>query len=100
MFGEWRAGEFEVGFEHLHGVAGASLLGLEDELNASGSDCGADAFRLMADDAIDMLCRDNGLCSGDDVEEKGATADFVENFWALAFQPRALACSHDRDGEA
>jgi hypothetical protein len=54
----------------------------------------------MADDAIDMLCRDNGLCSGDDVEEKGATADFVENFGALAFQPRALACSHDGDGEA
>jgi hypothetical protein len=34
------------------------------------------------------------------VEEKGATADFVENFGALAFEPRALACSHDGDGEA
>ena len=34
MFGEGCAGELEVGFEHLDGVAGAALLGLEDELDA------------------------------------------------------------------
>ena len=99
MFGERRAGEFEVGLEHLHGVAGAALLGLEDELDAGGGDGGADAVGFVADDAVDVISWDDGFCGGDDVEEKGAASDLVEYFGALAFEPRAFACGHDGDGE-
>jgi hypothetical protein len=99
MFGKGRAGELEVGFEHLHGVAGAALLGLEDELDAGGGDGGTDAVGLVADDAVDVVCGHDGLCGGDDVEEEGAASDFMEDFGALAFEPRAFACGHDGDGE-
>ena len=99
VFGEWGAGELEVGFEHLHGVAGAALLGLEDELDSGVSDGGADAVGFVADDAEDVVGGDDGLGGGDDVEEEGAAADLVEDLGASAFEPRAFACGHDGDGE-
>src|SRR5882757_7051394 len=99
MFGERRAGELEVGLEHLHGVAGAALLGLEDELDAGGGDGGADAVGFVADDAVDLVGGDYGLRGGDDVEEEGATSDLMKDFGALALEPRAFACGHDGDGE-
>ena len=99
MSGEWRAGEFEVGFEHLHGVAGAALLGLEDELDASGGYGGADTVAFVADDAEDVVRGDGGAGGGDDVEQEGASADLVEDFGAFAFEPGAFACGHDGDGE-
>ena len=99
MFGQRRAGEFEVGLEHLDGVAGAALLGLKDELDAGGFDSGADAIGFVADDAEDVIGGDDSLGGGDDVEKEGAAADLVEDLGALAVEPRALACGHDGDGE-
>ena len=61
IFG-WRgAGELEDGLEHLDGVAGAALLGLQDELDAGVLDGGADAVGFVADDAVDVVGRDDGL---------------------------------------
>ena len=99
MFWERGAGELEVGFEHLHGVAGAALLGLEDELDSGVGDSGANAIGFVADDAEDVVGGDDGFGGGDDVEEKGATADLVENLGASALEPRAFAGGHDGDGE-
>ena len=100
MFREWRAGEFEVGLEHLHGVAGAALFGLKDELNAGVGDGGADAVGFVADDAVDVVGGNDFFCGCDDVEEEGAASDLVEDFGALTLEPRAFACGHDGDGES
>src|SRR3954469_14474558 len=99
MLRKWGAGELEVGFEHLHGVAGAALLRLEDELDAGVLDGGSDAVGFVADDAVDVIGGDDRFGCGDDVEEEGAASDFVEDFGALAFEPRAFACGHDGYGE-
>jgi len=80
-------------------VAGAALLGLEDELDAGGGDCGADAVGFVADDAVDVVSSHDSFGGGDDVEKEGAAADLVQDFWALTFEPRAFACGHDGDGE-
>src|SRR5438270_12418979 len=98
MLREWRAGELEVGLEHLDGVAGASLVGLEDELDAGRCDGGADAVSFVADDAVDVAGWDNGFRGGDDVEEESAAPDLVEDFGALAFEAGAFACGHDGGG--
>ncbi len=54
-----------------------------------------DALGLVADDAEDLFGGDEGLRRGDDVEQQGAAADLVQDFGALAFEPRALARGHD-----
>jgi hypothetical protein len=72
-------------------VAGAALLGLEDELDAGVFDCGFYAIGFVADDAEDVACRDYGFGGGDDVEEEGATADLVEDLGALAFEAGAFS---------
>ncbi len=100
MLGKGIAGEGEVGFDHLEGVAGAALLLLQDETDSAGSYGGADAVGFVADDAVDVVRGNDGLGCGDDVEEKCATADLVENFGAFAVEPRALAGGHDGDGES
>ncbi len=76
-------------------MAGAELVFLQDELDAGGGNCGAYAFGFVADDAEDVIGGDERLGRGDDVEKKGAAADLVEDFGALAFEPRALARGHD-----
>jgi hypothetical protein len=81
-------------------VAGAALFGLKDELDAGGGDGGADAVGLVADDAVDMVGGDDGLCGGDDMKEKGAASNLMEYFGALTLEPRAFACGHDGYGEA
>jgi hypothetical protein len=93
------AGKLEVGLEYLHGVAGAALLGLEDELDTGGGYCGFYTLGFVADDAVDVVGGDYGFCGCDDVEEESAATDFVEDFGALALEPRAFACGHDGDGE-
>ena len=100
MLGKGIAGDGEVGLDHLEGVAGAALLFLEDEADAGFFDGGADAVGFVADDAVDVVGRDDGLCCGDDVEEEGSAADLVENFGVFTLEPRALACGHDGDGES
>ena len=100
MPGKRIAGDGEVGLDHLEGVAGAALDFLEDEADAGLLDGGADAVGFVADDAVDVVGRNDGLGGGDDVEEEGAAADLVEDFGAFAFEPRALACGHDGDGES
>jgi hypothetical protein len=91
--------ESEEGLEHLDGVAGAALLGLEDELDAGVFDGSFYTVGFVADDAEDLVRRDDLLCGGDDVEEEGAASDLVEDFGALAFEAGAFACGHDGDGE-
>ena len=100
MLGEGIAGEGEVDFDHLEGMAGAALFFLEDEADASLLDGGADTIGFVADDAVDVVWGDYGFGCGDDVEEEGASADLVEDFGVFAFEPRALACGHDGDGES
>jgi len=99
MFWEGLAGELEVGFEHLHGVSGAALLGLQDELDASGGDGCTDAVGFVADDAEDMVGGNCDFGGGDDVEEEGAATDLVEDFGAFAFEAGAFSGGHDGDGE-
>jgi len=91
--------ESEEGFEHLDGVAGAALLGLEDELDAGVFDGSFYPVGFVADDAEDVVGGDDLLCGGDDVEEERAASDLVEDFGALAFKAGAFACGHDGDGE-
>ncbi len=100
VLGEWSFIEGEEGFEHLHGVAGAALLSLEDELDAGVLDGGLHTVGFVADDAEDVVYGDYLFCSGDDMEEESAASDLVEDFGTLAFEPRAFACGHDGDGEA
>jgi hypothetical protein len=80
-------------------VAGAALLGLEDELNAGGDDGGADAVGLVTDDAEDVVGGDDFFCGRDDVKEESAASDLVKDLGALALEPGALAGSHNGDGE-
>jgi len=100
MFGKVIAGDGEVGLDHLEGVAGAALLFLEDEADTGLFDGGADAVGFVADDAVDVVGRDDGFGGGDDVKKECSAADLVEDFGAFAFEPRALACGHDGDGES
>ena len=85
----------QVGFKLLHGVAGAELDLLQNEPNAGGLGCGADAIGLVANDAVNAVCRDQRLCRCDDVQQKGAATHLVQHFGALAVQPRAFARGHD-----
>jgi hypothetical protein len=68
MPGERSLVEGEEGFEHLDGVAGAALLGLEDELDAGVFDGSFYTVGFVADDAEDVVSRDDLFCGGDDVE--------------------------------
>jgi hypothetical protein len=99
MLGEWCLVKSEEGFEHLHGVAGAALLGLEDELDAGGGDGGSYAVGFVADDAVDVVRGDDLHCGGDDMAEEGLSTDLVENLGAFTFEPGAFARGHDGDGE-
>jgi hypothetical protein len=82
VFGGSLAGGGEVRFELLEGVAGAALLGLQDERYAGGGYGGADAFGFVADDAVDVVGGRDGLGGGDYVEKEGLAADLVEDFGA------------------
>ena len=53
----------------------------------------------MADDAEDLVGGSDGFGGGDDVEQKGLAADFVQDFWAAGLEARALAGGHDGDSE-
>ena len=97
VFGWGGAGE--VGFELLEGVAGAALLGLEDELDAGVGDGGADAVGFVANDAEDVGGWRYGLGGGDDVEEQGLAADFVEDLGAAGLEAGAFAGGEDGDSE-
>ena len=77
MRGEGGAGEFEVGLEDLHGVPGAALLGLKDELNAGGGDRGPYTLGLVSDDAVDLVGGDDRFGCGDDVEKERSATDLV-----------------------
>ncbi len=97
MLGQPGAGEGEEGFDHLDGVAGAALLGLGYELDAGGGDGGLDTVGLVADDAVDVVCGDDGFGGGDDVQQESLAADLVKNFGSFTFEPRTFACGHDGD---
>jgi hypothetical protein len=81
-------------------VAGAALLGLEDELDACVGNGRADAVALVADDAVDLVRGDDGPGGGDDVQQQRAASDLVKDLGPLALEPRALAGGHDGDCES
>ncbi len=99
VFGWGVAGGGDVRFELLEGVARSALLGLEDEGDAGGFDCGADAVGFMANDAVDVVGRRDGPGGCDDVQQEGLTADFVEDFGTAGLEACALARCHDCDSE-
>ena len=99
VLGDGGAGDGEEGFDHLEGVAGAALLLLQDELDSGGGYGGLYAVGFVADDAVDPVGGDDGPGGGDDVEQKCAAADLVQDLGALALEPRALAGGHDGDCE-
>ena len=92
-----------VGGERLaalhHGVSGAALLKLLDELGSEGGDLGADAISLMADDAEDVGGRDDAAGGADNVFEQRASGDFVQHLGELRLEAGALACGEDGDGK-
>ena len=99
MLGEWGFVEGEEGLEHLHGVSGAALFGLQDELDAGVFDSSAYTVGFVADDAEDVVGGNDFFCGGDDVEEERTAADLVEDFGTFAFEAGAFSCGHDGDGE-
>ncbi len=85
---------------HLKRMAGPQLFSLKDKLYAGGSDSGADAFCFVANNAVDMVGGNNLFRSSNDVEQKSASTDLVEDLGTLTPEPRAFTGSHDGDGEA
>jgi hypothetical protein len=81
-------------------VTGSALLRLKDELDAGGFDGGTDAVGLVADDAVDLIGRNDLAGRCDHVKQKGTASDFVKDLGTLALKPRTLACGHDGDGES
>jgi hypothetical protein len=100
ILGERGFVESEERLEHLHGVAGAALFGLRDELDTGVFDGGFYAVGFVADDTEDVVGGNDLPGGSDDVEKEGAASYLVEDFGALAIEPRAFACGHDGDGEA
>ena len=82
------------------GVAGAALLGLQDEIDAGVCDGGADALGFVTDDGEDIAWRDDARGGRDDMSEQRLAADFMQHFGKLRLEPRAFACGHDGDGDA
>ena len=89
----------EVLAKLLHGVAGAALLRLQDEVNAGGGCGGTDYLRLVADDAVDLRGGGDGLGCGDDMQQQRLAADLMKDFGTAGLQTRAFARSHDSDSE-
>ncbi len=80
-------------------MAGAALLGLQDKVDAGVGDGMANGVGFVADDAVDAVRGDEGLCGGDHMQQKSPAADLMEDFGALAFEAGAFAGSHDDDCE-
>ena len=99
VLGERACGLGEVCLEHLDGVTGTLLLGLEDELDAGRGDGGTDTPGLMTDDAEDAGRRHDLAGGCDDVEQEGLAADLMQDLGALAVEAGAFACCHDCDCE-
>ena len=81
------------------GVAGAFLRFLLDKFHAGVSDGLAHSVGLMTDDGVDIVRRDDLGRGGNHMRQQRLAADFVEHLGMFRFQPRALARSHDGDGE-
>ena len=80
-------------------VAGAALLGLQNEIDAGVGDGGADAVGLVTDDGEDIAGRNHARGGGDDVRQQRLAADFMQNFRKLRLEPRAFPGGHDGDGD-
>src|ERR1041385_209256 len=81
------------------GMAGAALFGLQNKLYAHGRDRGAYAFRLMADDHVNMFSRDNLLRRLDHMRQQRLAANLMQYLGAFRLEPGAFAGSHDYDCE-
>ena len=75
------------------------LFELLNELNAGGSDGGANLGSLMANDGEDVCRGDDLGGGGDDVTEERLATDFVEDFGAAGFEAGSLAGGHDDYGQ-
>jgi len=82
------------------GVACAALRSLQDEIDASVGDGGADTIGFVADDGEDIVRRDYARGGRNDMSQQRLAADFMQHLWKLRLQPRAFAGGHDGDGNA
>src|SRR5271155_3033609 len=64
-------------------VAGAALVGLQDEVDAGVLDDGADALGFVTDDGEDVAGRDNARGGSDDAGQQRLAANFMQNFSKL-----------------
>src|SRR5580700_11756256 len=81
-------------------MAGAALLGLQDEIYAGGSQGGTDPVGFVANDGVNVGWRhDAGSCS-DDVGQQRLAADFMQHLGQLRFEARTLAGGQDGDRNA
>jgi hypothetical protein len=60
------------------GVSGAALFGLQNEVDASGSDGGADTVGFMTDYDEDVRSGNDPGGGGDDVREERLASDFMQ----------------------
>ena len=82
---------------HHEGVAGTALFGLENESDAVVRNRFLHTLSCMADDGVDVFCRDDFFRGVDHVLQKGLTANLVEYFWQARLQPRALPGREDHN---
>ena len=73
----------ECGLRDHESVAGAALVGLQDEVDAGLSDDGADAFSFVTDDDEDVRWRYDAGGRRDHSGQQRLAADLVENFRKL-----------------
>jgi hypothetical protein len=64
-------------------VAGAALLGLQDEIDASRSNGAADTVSFMADDGKDIICRDDPSSGCDYMREQRLATHFMQDLGKL-----------------
>ena len=100
------AREHQHGFETLqgiarfhHGVPGAALLALQDEVDAGGGQRLAHSLGFVSDDREDVLRRNDFAGGRHHVRQQRLSGDLVQDLGAARLQPRAFARGEDRDGE-
>ena len=83
----------------LQGVAGAVLRRLQHKIHPSVLHRLTHALCLVANDHVDVCCRNDFAGCRDDMGHKRFAANLVQHFRAFGFQPRAFAGGHDHNGK-
>jgi hypothetical protein len=88
-----------VGGNH-EGVAGATLLRLEYELDPGVGDRRADTVGFVADDDKHILRRNETAGRSNHVRQQRLSANFMQHFGQLRFEARTFSGSHDGNCDA